>query len=273
MANLKKTFFVVTLCNVLLALVLVTPAPAFADTLNITGGVPGVACSNPSVSSGSLSFSCPPSSLSGVLTSSGSGNLSTGVFGDATEVSSVPTTGGSTSAFVFVTYNFAVSGAVNGIAQFDISAPGIISCVGCNDLIPESGHALEFFSYGAGESINGGPLSGGSNSFLLASGANNFVLDTAINNGTAQLVFGLESESACDTFVPCTAISDFLDPTSITGASVYDVNGNLVSGASLISESGFNPNASVQAVPEPSSSMMLGVGLLGLAAFSIKKSL
>jgi hypothetical protein len=69
---------------------------AFAqtDNLDITGGVPGVACGNPSVSSGSLSFSCPPSPFSGVLTSSGSGNLSTGVFGASTEVSGVSYTTG-----------------------------------------------------------------------------------------------------------------------------------------------------------------------------------
>jgi len=38
----------------------VIATPVFADDLNITGGVPAVACGNPSVSSGSLSFSCPP---------------------------------------------------------------------------------------------------------------------------------------------------------------------------------------------------------------------
>jgi len=264
-----------TLCGLLLTIYLGTSAPVFADSLNITGGVPGVTCANLSVSSGPLAFSCPASPLAGVLTSSGAGNLSTGVFGASTELSGVSTTGGQTSADVFVTYNFAVSGVTNGTAEFDISAPGIISCVGCNLLIPSSGQALGFFIGGDGETINGSPLTGAME-ISLANGANNFVVDTSVSDGTAQLFFGLELGVACDPFVACTAISDFLDPTSITGASVFDSNGNLVSGATLVSDSGFNPNAGSTTppvgTPEPSSLLMLGVGLLGLAGLTLRKS-
>lgn len=245
-------------------------APVFADNLNITGGVPGVACTNSSVTSGSLAFACPASPLSGVLTSSGAGDLSTAVFGAATEVSGVTfTTGGQTSADVFVTYNFSVTGVTNGTAQFDISAPGIIGCGGCSSF--PGGQAFGYFIDGNGESINGAPP-GLATSTPLSNGANELVVDTSINNGTTDLFFGLEIGTSCGSVgddinpgTPCTASSDFLDPMSVTGATVYDANGNLVTNASLVSESGFNPNAGTAVpAPEPTSLPLLGLGLVAL---------
>src|ERR1700722_13266630 len=181
MSSPTRRFLPIVLCGLFLSICVGASAPIFADELEITGGVPGVACSNNSVSGGSLSFSCPSSPLSGVLMSSGSGNLSTGVFGAATEGSGVSfTTGGSTSAAVFVTYNFVVSGVANGTAQFDVSAPGIITCAGCSDF--PGGQAFAFFHDGNNESINGGPL-GPASVVALANGVNNLVVNTSINNG------------------------------------------------------------------------------------------
>lgn len=225
-----------------------------------------------SVSSGSLSFSCPASPLSGVLTASGTGDLSTGVFGASTETSGVSfTTGGSTSVDLSVTYVFTVSGVSDGTAQFDISAPGIINCTGCvgggiNTGL--GGNVVNALFEGSGvESVNG--VGAATNTFLN-NGPNNLVVDTPISNGTAQLDFGVELVAGCaggPGYIgpPCTASADFLDPISITGASVYDSNGNLVSDASLVSESGYNPNAGATVpAPEPSSLGLVGLGLLGL---------
>jgi hypothetical protein len=252
-------------------LVLCVAPRGFADGLNITGGVPGIPCGNPSVSSGSLSFSCPPSPLSGVLTSSGSGNLSTGVFGAQTEVSGVSfTTGGTTSADVFVTYNFVVSGAANGTAYFDISAPGIISCQQCGN----GGNATALIATEAGESING--VLGGN--AALVNGANNVIIGTPIGNGTATLYFALELTASCDggpgyNGPACTTNLDFVDPLTITGASAYDSSGNLVPGATFVSESGFNPNAPVSTTPEPSTIAMVLTGCIGVGLKAIRSRL
>jgi hypothetical protein len=163
----------------------------------------------------------------------------------------------------------------NGTAQFDISAPGIITCAGCSG---GAGQSAALFIDGSGESINGGAL-GPATLIGLANGANNLVVDTSVANGTAQLFFGLELVAGCDggpgyTGPACTSSADFLDPLSITGASVYDANGNLVSGASLLSDSGFNPNAGTPVpAPEPSSLLMLGTGLLVLIGIAKAKAI
>jgi hypothetical protein len=106
----------------------------------------------------------------------------------------------------------------------------------------------------------------------LSNGPNNLVVDTPISSGTTQLNFALELVAGCAggpgyTGPACTSTLDFLDPLSITGASVYDADGNLVSDASLVSASGFNPNAETPApTPEPSSFIL---GLLGFGAFGL----
>lgn len=125
-------------------------------------------------------------------------------------------------------------------------------------------HIQPEFVVNSSESVNGET---GAN-ISLKNGGNNLVVDTTIGNGTTQLFFALELVAGCDGgpgFIgpACTTNLDFLDPLSITGASASDSNGNLVSGATFVSDSGFNPNASVS-TPEPSSMLLLGAGLLGL---------
>lgn len=101
---------------------------------------------------------------------------------------------------------------------------------------------------------------------VLANGETDLEVSSTIDDGVANLNLFLESLVNCNIEglgPTCTASSDFLDPLSIMGATVYDANGSLVSGAGVVSESGFNPNAAI-ATPEPSGLLLLGIGLLGI---------
>ncbi|MGH9376270.1 MAG: PEP-CTERM sorting domain-containing protein [Terriglobia bacterium] len=66
----------------------------------------------------------------------------------------------------------------------------------------------------------------------------------------------------------CTATSDYLDPLTITGASVYDAKGKLIPDATIVSQSGYSPPAST---PEPLSVLLFGTGLLGLGGMMRRK--
>jgi hypothetical protein len=65
--------------------------------------------------------------------------------------------------------------------------------------------------------------------------------------------------------ISCSATADYLDPLTMSGASIYDSNGDFVPGATLASPSGLTLSSA--ATPEPSSIFLLatGVSLLSLA--------
>lgn len=94
-----------------------------------------------------------------------------------------------------------------------------------------------------------------------------------ISGGLTNLSFSLTTLAECPSLtalqmsegISCSAIADYLDPLTITSASIYNTNGNLVYGATLVSQSGFSLTSA--ATPEPSSIFLFGTGisLLGLA--------
>jgi len=116
-------------------------------------------------------------------------------------------------------------------------------------------------------------VSGNGEALALSSGTTILNVTTPITNGIATLELELSSALYCSVAARsvCNASSDFSDPLTITGAEIVDSTGNVVQGVPIVSESGFNPNASFVPVntPESSSISMLAMGLLGLAVLAV----
>jgi hypothetical protein len=113
----------------------------------------------------------------------------------------------------------------------------------------------------------------GNGETLIPNGTSTHTIDFGYSDGSGLIQLFLESDVQCqagDTF-SCGAISNFLDTLQVTGLSVLDANGNLVTGATTTAESGTTYNSGSLAAPEPSSLVTMGTGLIGLLGLSSKR--
>ena len=247
--------------------------PVFGDSLTVSGGPPGTSCGQ-TVASGATMTSCSAPAYGD--TAMASGNLAAGTFGASASVSPPnPLLGSTTFASVSITYDFTVTGTQSGTADFNLvingtqsgSSTGCTQPGGCVVLVA-------YLDYPGLEGILIGGVPGPQGSLQLSSGVTDLIVGTNIANGIAQLNLQITETVGCSAnFSTCSASADYLDPATITGASVYDSNGNLVPGATLVSDSGFNPNAgSPVPTPEPAGLLLLGVGLMALFAISARRA-
>ncbi|MGH9359254.1 MAG: PEP-CTERM sorting domain-containing protein [Terriglobia bacterium] len=233
-----------------------------------------VSCSNSSV----------PTASCGLTKAAGS--LSTGTVGAIAKIASAPPsfvgqTNWEAIAQAGLDYSDTVdvpSGTImtalgSGTVVFTLSADGaklISSSPLCSSSSCSS--ALAEISIPGTESFAG---SGGLSRFL-PSGPSTVQIVTPVSGGGADFSFKLSAAAVCPAFSAsqlasgdmCTATSDYLDPLTITGASVYDAKGKLIPDATIVSQSGYSPPAST---PEPLSVLLFGTGLLGLGGMMRRK--
>lgn len=167
------------------------------------------------------------------------------------------------SASASIDYAFSVAGVSSGTADIDLVAQGSSSCVAVGGS-PECTTAGILLATGVQNGAN----------VVLPNGTSYYVAEVPFTSSPFEFGIAISAQAACATLygiTSCGASSNYLDTVSITGAQIYDSSGNLVSGASIVSETGFNPNAPV-ATPEPSCLMLLGAGLIALTGFSFKKT-
>jgi hypothetical protein len=210
------------------------------------------------------------------------GTLADGSIGAAAEyLMGTQYSGGFAEASVDPAWDFNISGGpTSGQVVFLLSANGTgqTTLTNCPELPCNSSTSADIL-IGPDEqfgNVTGGSLLG-STTLGLGNGTTTFEIDTSFGPtiGSPGLGFYLIVDAQCsaaggDSNITCGATSDYSDTVSIVGAEVYDSSGNLVPGATLVSESGFNPNVpSTSPVPEPSRLVFLDGGLIGLASVAL----
>jgi hypothetical protein len=255
---------------------------SYADTFGSIASIQGL----PEVCTGSSSVgvTCtatgPGGALIGSAFASGVGSLAAGTMGTLVSLVGFQDPLGyndvTVDANAGLEYYFAMPTSLNGdTVQFSlvVSGTNLQSCT-TNGFLCSENVSTQLDLVAADENFVG--LGSGSGSVNFGTGVTDLEVSTSISDGNTLLYLQLSSHMVCDVGYTgvCSGSSDFIDPLSITGAEVFDSSGALVSGISVISESGFNPNAGTPIpAPEPPSLLLLGAGLLALIGTAKLKAL
>lgn len=211
------------------------------------------------------SNSAPKASCGSAIGATASGSLSTGTLGSLAQVTSAPPnelnqTNWVAQAQGTLDYVYTVTGTQTGTIDTTLTVDGNTQVTSSSPCGAPSCYAFGAISIASTESF------GGSFTGVLPNGQFTFSIITPVINGTADFNFSVDTMAVCPpvnlvTGFTCTASADYLDPVMITGASVFDANGNLVRDATIVSESGYKPPSSTS-TPEPASILLLATGAL-----------